>query len=173
MQSPTLLHVQGCLFARSKAMGGNRSVHVEQFVRVCNKGLFTLASFRDGSLCPTKPFKIIVRRPDEVVDVLSRQKIRNGAPRVEAASRLWMRHDVHESLLTTGSDLPAERIEPADQRAVGVNGAALSAKENASPVFCTREVQALAVLREAGAKLRRADALVRRQACDLVRIHLD
>ena len=93
--------------------------------------------------------------------------------RVEAAARQGMRRDMHETLGAALGDLPPERIEPAHQRAVGMDGTALRAEKDAGAVFLVREVESFAILREAGAELRRAHALVRRQPRGLIGIELD
>ena len=173
MQPPTLLDVGGCLFAGSKAMGGNRAIHVEQLVRVCGKGRIALAGLRHGVTRPAKPRKIIVRRLDEVLDILRCKKIRDRAACVKGAPRKRVRRGMNESLFATGANLPTERIEPANQRAIGMDRAALRAEKNTGAVFRAGKMKALAVLRKTFAKLRRSDATVRRQTRDLVRIELD
>ena len=80
---------------------------------------------------------------------------------------------MNKSLFATGANLPTERIEPANQRAIGMDRAALRTEKNAGAVFRAGKMKALAVLRKTFAKLRRSDATVRRQTRDLVRIELD
>ena len=80
---------------------------------------------------------------------------------------------MHEALAAARRDLPSERVEPADKRTIGMDRAASVPKKNAGAVFRAGKMKALAVLRPARAKLGRPDTAVRRQACDLVRIHLN
>jgi hypothetical protein len=76
---------------------------------------------------------------------------------------------VPEALVALGRDPAGERIETTRERAIGMDGAAALAEEDASPVFGAGPQDGAAGLGVAGEELGRADAKPARQPQDLVR----